>query len=92
MATSVESIMRIIEAVDFPPATVDRTAAFLMKERQNLWPVSGRGGGKANVHVEAPHLINLMFGLAADQPSSAAKAVERLSEVDAFDYAEEGQE
>ncbi len=80
MATSVESIERIIEAVDFPPTTVDRTAAFLMKERQDLWPVSGRGGGKANVHVEAHHLVNLVLGLAADQPSGAAGAVKVLSE------------
>ncbi len=80
MATSVESIDRIIEAADFPPTTVDRTAAFLMRERRDLWPLSGRGGGKANVHVEAHHLVNLMFGLVADQPSGAVAAVELLSD------------
>lgn len=80
MATSVESLDRIIEAVGFLPTTVDRTAAFLMKERQDLWPVSGRGGGKANVHVEAHHLVNLVFGLAADQPSGAVGAVRALSD------------
>ncbi len=78
MARAAEAIFRIIEASDVAPTTVDRTAAFLMRPKSDLWPVSGKGGGKAAVHVEPHHLVNLILGLVADQPSDAEAAVRLL--------------
>ena len=78
MARAVESIDRIIEAADIPPTTVDRTAAFLQQARRDLWPLSGKGGGKAAVHVEPHHLVNLILALVAEQPSDAEAAVRLL--------------
>ena len=75
MARAAESIDRIIDAADIPPTTVERTAAFLLRARRDLWPLSGKGGGKAAVHVEPHHLVNLILGLAADQPNGAEAAV-----------------
>ena len=78
MARGIESIVRFVDATLAPPTTVDRTAAFLQRARRDLWPMSGKGGGKAAVHVEPHHLVNLVLGLAADQPSDAEAAVRLL--------------
>ena len=78
MATGAEAIVRVVDSTDIPPTTVDRTASFLQHARRDLWPVSGRGGGKAAVHVEPHHMVNLILALAAEQPSDAEAAVRLL--------------
>ncbi len=78
MARGAESIIRFVDATLAPPTTVDRTTTFLQRPRCDLWPLSGKGGGKAAVHVEPHHLVNLILGLAADQPSGAEAAVRLL--------------
>lgn len=78
MARGADSIERYIEVADIPPTTVNRTAAFLMRAKADLWPVSGKGGGKAAVHVEPHHVSNIVFAFAADQPSDAEAAVRLL--------------
>lgn len=76
MATPAESIERIVAASGLLPTTVDRTADFLRRAKRDLWPTSGKGGGKAAVHVEAYHLTNLILALMAYQPSDAVGAVD----------------
>ncbi len=78
MATGNESIVRIVEVTDVLPTTVDRTATTLMRPKTDLWPVSGKGGGRSAVHVEPHHMVNLLFGLVADQPSGAETAARLL--------------
>ena len=90
MARAVESIDRIIGATDILPTTVERTAAFLQQIRTDLWPLSGKGGGKAAVHVEPYHLVNLILGLAAEQPSDAGTAVRLLRETTLFELPRRG--
>ena len=78
MATGAEAIVRVVDSARIPPTTVDRTASFLQRARRDLWPVSGRGGGKAAIHVEPHHMVNLILALAAEQPSGAEAAVRLL--------------
>ena len=85
MATGVQSIVRVTEAADFPPTTVDRSASFLQRAEPRLWPLSGKGGGRAAVHVEPHHLVNLILALVAAQPSDAERAVALLRKVFAQD-------
>jgi hypothetical protein len=59
-----------------PFATVEAVARYL--RQAGLWPKSGRGGGKAAVHVEAPHFTNLGLGLAAHLPIDAPEVVRPL--------------
>lgn len=44
----------------------------------NLWPLSGRGGGKSARHVEAGHLANLILAFGGPQPSDAPATVAKL--------------
>lgn len=79
MATVSEAIARIAAGTGTPEGVVFRMARALREDSPNLWPKSGQGGGKAAVHVEPVHLVNLIFAFAAPQPSDGAEIVNKMA-------------
>ena len=54
------------------------TARRLRETAPDLWPASGKGGGKNSPQVSATHLTAFLLGQAAHLPSDAAAAVAAL--------------
>lgn len=78
MATSTAAIEAFAQATGIPHVTMSHIARLLRQERGELWPRSGRGGGKGARHVEPQHAANLILSLAAIQPSDGPAAVTEL--------------
>jgi hypothetical protein len=78
--TPAVALERMSEATGINLWALDRLARALREAPGDLWPKSGRGGGKAARHVEAHHLVNLILALAAE-PSEAVAAVTTLRDL-----------
>jgi hypothetical protein len=78
--TPAVALERMSEATGINLWALDRLARALREAPGDLWPKSGRGGGKAARHVEVRHLVNLILALAAE-PSEAVAAVATLRDL-----------
>jgi hypothetical protein len=74
VATASEAIDRTAKAIEIMWATVFRAARFLREHDPVLWPQGSQGRGQ-EAHVEAHHLVNLVFALAAADPITTAPDV-----------------
>ena len=84
MATVTEAVEQIAVVTGMKPATVAKYARSLREADPPLWSSSGKGGGKAAVHVRAMDLVNLLIGIAGAQPSDAPGAVAALRDIQAL--------
>ena len=78
MASSTTAIEAFSKATGIPHVTMGHTARLLRQARDELWPRSGKGGGKSASHVEEWHLANLILSFGGAQPSDAPKAAAKL--------------
>jgi hypothetical protein len=80
MATSSAAIEEFSKVTGIARVTVEHTARMLREAvgGTELWPRSGKGGGKAARHVEPRHLANLILALAVTLPRNAPDAVDAL--------------
>jgi hypothetical protein len=76
MATLAESLESLSAATSVKEVTLDR----LSKELRavGLWPTGRRGGRSFAAHVEAPHLVNMLLGMAGAMPSDGPETVALL--------------
>jgi hypothetical protein len=78
MVTSSVVIQTLSKEVGIRPVTLGHTVRLLREAGGDLWPLSGKGGGKSARHVEPGHFANLILAFAGSQPSEALKNVARL--------------
>lgn len=78
MATTTETFATMATATGWTWDAVERRARPLRLASGDLFPKSGKGGGKRAAHVQAHHLVNLILTFAADGPSDALDAQQRL--------------
>jgi hypothetical protein len=76
MATTTEALDRFAVETGIKLVTLDRVTRVLRNASMlDVWPKSGKGGGKSAAHVQAHHLANLILSLPATQPSDALEMV-----------------
>jgi hypothetical protein len=78
MVTSSVVIQTLSKEVGIRPVTLGHTVRLLREAGGDLWPLSGKGGGKSARHVEPGHFANLILAFAGSQPSEALKIVAKL--------------
>jgi hypothetical protein len=78
MVTSSVVIQALSKEVGIRPVTLGHTVRLLREAGGDLWPLSGKGGGKSARHVEPGHFANLILAFAGSQPSEALSIVARL--------------
>ena len=80
MASAPEAIERF-EATKLFVASAALTARRLRETAPELWPASGRGGGRNQPHVTPGHLRNFLLAQGAHLPIDAAAAVAALCDL-----------
>jgi hypothetical protein len=70
MATGEQAIAAIAMVTGYDRAYVARSARILREAGDDLWPQSGRGGGKSAQHVRPSHLTNILISLAVAEPAT----------------------
>lgn len=80
VATTAEVYAEFAAALGLNHQAVERYALDLRKQPDlgPIFPKSGRGGGRQNAHVYAPHLANLVLAFASPVPGGALDAQQRL--------------
>ena len=72
MATGEQAIAAVATQTGMDYAHVQRVARVLREAGGDLWPQSGKGGGKRARHVQPHHLGNLLIALAVAEPITKA--------------------
>lgn len=75
MATGRDATAAVAAATGLLPATVFRAARTLREAGGDLWPMAGKGGGKAAAPVQPRHMTNLALALTTSPITDAPAAV-----------------